>query len=194
MSVNTYDRGEQHQVSSNPQGSSDNALIKERAYDANSNASTKSKNSTRKRRVNPFYAVVSLFKKIFGSFDEADQDTANKRAALNLALGLRKKYYPDKLRFWQDLLDESKIILDSVRFNEACKKMELNPQAVAEHLVCEGKAVWMKVLKDGLESYGEKVYIFKERLYVDKYKLYAKPETEDNKSEVKTDDSSSDVA
>ena len=192
MSNFDNNRGEQHQVLSTPQGSSDNALIKERAYDANSNASTKSKSSTRKRRINPFYAVISLFKKIFGSFDGRDQDTANKRAALNLALGLRKKYYPDKLRFWQDLLDESNVILDSVRFNEACKKLGLSPQAVAEHLVCEGKAVWTKVLKDGLESYGQKVYMFKERLYDDKYKLYAKSDSKDE--EVKADDSSSDAA
>jgi hypothetical protein len=48
----------------------------------------------------------------------------------------------------------------------------LDPQAVAEHLVLEGKANWTKVLKDGLESYGEKAKMFKERLYVDKYGLY----------------------
>lgn len=192
MNYSNNDWSEQHIVSSNSQGASDNTLIKKSANDANSNASTKSKSATRKRRGNPFYAVTSLSKRFFGSFDEKAQDTANKRAALNLALGLRKKYYPDKLRFWQDLLDESNVILDSVRFNEACKKMGLNPQAVAEHLVCEGKAVWTKVLKDGLESYGQKVYMFKERLYDDKYKLYAKSDSKDE--EVKADDSSSDAA
>lgn len=147
------------------------------AGDAAFNASKKSESKTKKpRKVNPFYVVVRRFIEIFGSYDEIDQNTANKRAALNLALGLKKKYYPDKLRFWQDLLDEANVLLDSKRFHDSCKKLGLDPQAVAEHLVVEGKAKWMKVLKDGLESYGEKVMMFKERLYEDKYNLYGKSE------------------
>jgi hypothetical protein len=143
------------------------------AEDASSEAPKKDKKTTTKsRKANSFYLVVRKVNELFASFDVANQNTENKRAAIDLALGLKKKYYPDKLRFWQDLLDEAKIILDSRRFHDSCGKLKLDPQAVAEHLVLEGKANWTKVLKDGLESYGEKAKMFKERLYVDKYGLY----------------------
>jgi hypothetical protein len=154
-------------------GDRDFTSSKKSANDGSSETSKKGKKTTTKsRKANSFYLVVRKVNELFASFDVANQNTENKRAAIDLALGLKKKYYPDKLRFWQDLLDEAKIILDSRRFHDSCGKLKLDPQAVAEHLVLEGKANWTKVLKDGLESYGEKAKMFKERLYIDKYGLY----------------------
>jgi hypothetical protein len=101
------------------------------------------------------------------------QNTKTKRETLNLAVRLCPKYYSDTFRFWQDLLDEANILLDSNRFNKYCNDvLKLDPQAVAEHLVVEGKATVNKVLKEGLENYGEKARMFSERLYVDTRKLY----------------------
>lgn len=154
------------------QGGSNTSGLK-KSEDAANNASKKGKKN---RKVNHFSLVVTLFKRIFASYDEADQNTANKRAAINMALGMRKKYYPDKLRFWQELLDQANVLTDSRRFNDSCQKLDLDPQAVAEHLVMEGKANWNKVLNEGLDSYGEKVRMFKDRLYIDKYDLYTKTE------------------
>jgi len=154
-------------------GYRDYTSSKKSAEDVSTETSKQGKKTASKvRKTNSFYLVVRKCNELFASFDVANQNTENKRAAIDLALGLKKKYYPDKLRFWQDLLDEAKIILDSRRFHDSCGKLKLDPQAVAEHLVLEGKANWTKVLKDGLESYGEKVMMFKERLYVDKYGLY----------------------
>lgn len=154
------------------QGGSNTSGLK-KSEDATINASKKGKKN---RKVNYFALVVMLFNKIFAAYDEADQNTANKRAAINMALGMRKKYFPDKLRFWQELLDQANVLTDSIRFNESCKRLGLDPQAVAEHLVVEGKAKWTKVLNEGLDSYGEKVMMFKDRLYLDKYELYTKTE------------------
>jgi hypothetical protein len=118
--------------------------------------------------------VIRLYQELFAAYDESERTMANKRAALNMAISLKKSYYPDRLRFMQELLDEANVMLDSKRFNDSCEKFGLNPQAVAENLVLEGKANWLKVLKEGLENYGEKVMMFTERIYVDKHMLYAK--------------------
>jgi len=126
-----------------------------------------------RRHVNPLHIVTRKFWTIFSAYDESMQNTKTKRETLNLAVRLCPKYYSDTFRFWQDLLDEANILLDSNRFNKYCNDvLKLDPQAVAEHLVVEGKATVNKVLKEGLENYGEKARMFSERLYVDTRKLY----------------------
>ena len=145
--------------------------------DAASNASKDSKPLTGhravRRHVNPLYVVINRYKKIYAAYDESMQNTETKRASLNIAIGMSKKYYPDRFRFWQDLLDEANILLDSRRFNTSCEEMKLDPQAVAEHLVVEGKATVNRVLKLGLENYGEKAMMFNQRLYDDTRTLYS---------------------
>lgn len=126
-----------------------------------------------RRHVNPLYVVIRKFWNLFNAYDENMQNTETKRETLNLAIRLSPKYYPDTFRFWQDLLDETKVLLDSKRFNEYCDNvLEYSAQAVAEHLVVEGKATVNKVLKEGLENYGEKARMFSERLYTDSRNLY----------------------
>ena len=133
----------------------------------------KSKNA-RKKKVNPLYVPIRKFWSLFKAYDEGMQNTNTKREMLNLAIRLCPKYYSDTFRWWQDLLDEANIALDSVRFNRDCKALGLNPQAVAEHLVVEGKATLNKVLKYGIQVYGEKVRMFTDRLYKDDRQLYVK--------------------
>lgn len=148
------------------------------AGDAAPNASKDSKpkktetRSSSRRHVNPLYVVIRRFHTVYDAYDENMQNTETKRMALNLAIGMSRSYYPDRFRFWQDLLDEANILLDSKRFCNSCAEMGLDPQAVAEHLVVEGKATLNSVLKFGLENYGEKARMFHERLYEDKRKLY----------------------
>jgi hypothetical protein len=155
--------------------------FKKGADDAAYNASQKShRKSGKTRKVNPFYIVIRLYKELFDAYDEAEQNIPNKRAALNMAISLKKSYYPDRLRFMQELLDEANVMLDSKRFNDSCKTLGRDPQAVAENLVLEGKANWLKILKEGLENYGEKVMMFTDRIYVDKYNLYGKSDSNAN--------------
>jgi hypothetical protein len=149
------------------------------AGDAAHNASkgiTEGKNSkkTRSKKVNPLYVVIRKFWSLFKAYDEGMQNTNTKREMLNLAIRLCPKYYSDTFRWWQDLLDEANILLDSVRFNKGCEALGLNAQAVAEHLVVEGKATVNEVLKYGIQVYGEKVRMFSDRLYKDDRKLYSK--------------------
>lgn len=145
--------------------------------DAASNASkgrtAMRQNNKSSSRVNPAYVVIRKFKDLWSAYDEDMQTTKTKRATLNMAVRLCPKYYNDSFRFWQDLLDEANILLDSKRFEAACEAWGLNPQAVAEHLVCEGKATLNRVLKEGLVNYGEKARMYTERLYVDSRNLYS---------------------
>jgi hypothetical protein len=144
----------------------------------------KNEKRSSRRHVNPMYIVIRKFWSIFGAYDEGMQNTQTKKATLNLAIRLCSKYYPDTFRFWQDLLDEANILLDSKRFNNYCNDvLKLDPQAVAEHIVVEGKATVNKVLKEGLENYGQKARMFGLRLYsYEKRKLY-----ESKKDEATTD-------
>lgn len=145
------------------------------AINASKGSSPRTDNRNQSRKQNPLFIVIRRFKSVFASYDEDEQNTQNKRLALNIAVGMSRDYYPDRFRFWQDLRDEANILLDSKRFEAACTKLGLSPQAVAEHLVIEGKATMNNVLRYGLEAFGEKVRLFKEPLYVDKRGLYGEP-------------------
>lgn len=173
-------RDSRGQMKRGPQGGRNAAGFKS-GGDAAHNASKDSKPEKTERRssrrhVNPLYVVIRKFWNLFNAYDEGMQNTTTKRDTLNLAIRLSPKYYSDSFRFWQDLLDEANLLLDSNRFNKYCNDvLKLDPRAVAEHLVVEGKATVNKVLKEGLENYGEKARMFKERLYSDeKRKLYDK--------------------
>ncbi len=148
------------------------------AFNASKDSSARTDNRNRSRKQNPLYVVIRRFKNVFAAYDEQQQNTQNKRHAINIAVGMSRDYYPDRFRFWQDLRDEANILLDSKRFCAACENWGLKPQAVAEHLVVEGKATLNSVLKNGLESYGEKARMFHEPLYLDTRGLYGKPANE----------------
>lgn len=159
------------------QGSGNASGLKSAGDAAQNNASkgvTEGKKKARSKKVNPLYVVIRKFWNLFKAYDEGMQNTNTKREMLNLAIRLCPKYYSDTFRWWQDLLDEANLLLDSVRFNKGCEALGLNAQAVAEHLVVEGKATVNEVLKYGIQIYGEKVRMFSERLYKDDRQLYAK--------------------
>lgn len=131
-----------------------------------------------RRHVNPLYVVLTRFRKVFASYDENEQNTETKRLALNIAVGMSRDHYPDRFRFWQDLRDQANLVLDSKRFERECNEWGLDPQAVAEHLVVEGKSTLNFVLKNGLKAYGEKARMFKDPLYSDTRGLYVHPDHE----------------
>jgi hypothetical protein len=179
MNFSENNRQSLEQGSGVAQGNGDVSGFKSAGDAAQNNASkgvTEGKNTkkTRSKKVNPLYVVIRKFWSLFKAYDEGMQNTNTKREMLNLAIRLCPKYYSDTFRWWQDLLDEANIALDSVRFNRDCQALGLNPQAVAEHLVVEGKATLNMVLKYGIQVYGEKVRMFTDRLYKDDRQLYSK--------------------
>ena len=138
----------------------------------------KTERGSSRRHVNPLYVVLTRFRKIWSAYDELEQNTETKRLALNIAVGMSRDIYPDRFRLWQDIRDQANIVLDSKRFEKECKEWGLDPHAVAEHLVVEGKSTLNFVLKNGLKAYGEKARMFKDPLYVDTRGLYGTPDHE----------------
>lgn len=78
------------------------------------------------------------------------------------------RYYDDSLRFWANLKDEAKDLLDSIKFNDTCKELGLKPENVAQHIIFEGKAVKNRVLRNGLDEMGELIKAFDAPLFEDK--------------------------
>ena len=148
------------------------------AINASKVSSARTGAKDRSRTQKPLFVVTRKFKSIFASYDEAEQNTQTKRLALDLAVGMSRNLYPDRLRFWMDLRDEANVLLDSKKFEKCCENWGLMPRAVAEHLVVEGKATVNNVLKYGLEAYGEKARMFKDPLYIDKRGLFDDPANE----------------
>jgi hypothetical protein len=177
MDFSEKNRQSLEQGSGVAQGSGNASGLKSAGDAAQNNASkgvTEGKKKARNKRVNPLYVPIRKFWSLFKAYDEGMQNTNTKREMLNLAIRLCPKYYSDTFRWWQDLLDEANLLLDSIKFNKGCEALGLNAQAVAEHLVVEGKATVNEVLKYGIQIYGEKVRMFSERLYKDDRQLYAK--------------------
>ena len=79
-----------------------------------------------------------------------------------------ERYYDDSLRFWANLKDEAKDLLDSIKFNETCKSLGLKPENVAQHIIFEGKTVKNNVLRNGLDEMGEFIKAFDAPLFEDK--------------------------
>ena len=118
-----------------------------------------------KKVVNPFWYVSKNAMRIYSNVPDARKNTQTKHDSIQVSVSL-SKYYPDAARYWQELLDQTKPLLDSKRFENECLSWDLNPENVAQHLVVEGSTVVKKVLKLGLVAgYGEKAKFFVDPLY-----------------------------
>lgn len=126
---------------------------------------------TRKNNVQPVYQVVRSAMAQFKR--QVKRDNESKLLCINAALGRKSGLYPDTLRFWADFRAERDRLVDSTRFCKACKDRGLEPKFVADHIVCEGKAILNKVLRDGILVLGEQVQMFNAPLWEDAYDLYA---------------------
>lgn len=139
---------------------------KESNADNISNAKDKPK---RQYTVEPVIGVLKKAKTQFGRQVKKDNDT--KRACIEANIS---KHYADELRFWLDFNAKVKALLDSVRFNEYCKKHNHDARQVAEHVVFEGKAFYNAV-RDGIyDSLHEMAFMFNGNLFVDSENIYEK--------------------
>lgn len=150
-----------------------NSISNAEVMNLNETVSTK---KTRKYNVQPVYAVLSKARAQF--LRQVTQNTEIKRACIERNIIFN---YDDSLRFWLELKNEANDLLDSMKFNEYCKKNSLDQEAVAEHIIFEGKATKKAVLKNGLETLGEKCRMFNERLFIEDEKLL--PPTAEQDSE-----------
>ena len=131
------------------------------------------------------YKVLRKAKRLY--YSQVDKSVENKIKCIKSALASYDNLYPDALRFEMDFRQERERLVDSKRFCDACKAMELACNDVADHVVFEGKGVVEKVLKEGLQVVGEKVHMFNKPLWKDTEKLYkAKAQEGEAKVEAET--------
>ena len=130
-------------------------------------------NKARKGKVPPVYQIVRSAMAQFKR--QITQDTECKKKCLVAAVARMSHLYPDALRFWADFRVERERLLDSQRFNKECKSRGLEPKNVADHVVCEGKAMLNDVLLHGILPLGERVQMYKDPLWEDTFSLYATP-------------------
>lgn len=114
---------------------------------------------TRKYNVQPVYAVIAKARAQF--FRQIEQNTEVKRACIKRHI---YPLYDDSSRFWCDLKNEANDLLDSRKFNDYCNKNYLDPVAIAEHTIFEGRAKKKDVQKYGPGILGTMLNLFHERL------------------------------
>lgn len=126
--------------------------------------------STRTRKVQPLYQVITRGRHAYDS--QLVKDGETKRRCLEVALINSGRLYPDPLRFSLDFHTERERLVDSKSFCEACKALNLLPENVADHIVFEGKSKVNLVLREGLQALGENVRMFNTPLWKDSQKLF----------------------
>ena len=134
-------------------------------------ASTSS-SSRRSHKTQPVYHVITRGRHSFES--QLTKDGETKRRCLEAALSRCSNLYPDPQRFSLDFHSERERLVDSKSFCDACRALNLVPEYVADHVVFEGKSKVNLVLRDGLQSLGEKVRMFTSPLWEDKFGLFKK--------------------
>lgn len=133
------------------------------------NVSEKTGLKPKGKKVSPVYSVLKRARAQYGK--QVDHNTETKRKCIEENI---KKCYADPLRFWLDFKDETKVLLDSISFHNACSNLGLVPENVAEHIVYEGKNLRNDVRDYGLDIIGEQVMKFNAPLFVDTEGLYRK--------------------
>ena len=148
----------------------------------NASAQVESKNvksasvkGSKKRGSSPFSSVLKSARAQFKKQVEHNTETKRKCIENNIS-----RYYADPLRFWLDFKDETKVLLDSISFHNACSNLGLVPENVAEHIVFEGKNLRNDVRDHGLDIIGEQVMKFNAPLFIDTEELYMKQITAGN--------------
>ena len=136
------------------------------------NASEKTGSKPRRKNMSPVYSVLKRARAQFGK--QVDQNTETKRKCIESNIS---KYYADPLRFWLDFKNETKALLNTIPFNEACRELGLVPENVAEHIVFEGKKLRNNIRDNSLDIIGEQVMKFNAPLFMDTEELYSKQTT-----------------
>lgn len=152
----------------NPQN--ENVKVEQISSSDKKNSTTNKKNSTAKRRnkLNPMYSVLTKARKDFGY--QKQKDTSLKIECIQDVI---LRYYDDKQRFWADFNKQARKLVVISTFCEDCRKLNLDPQSVAEHVVFRGKKDFEIVRDEGISYLGDDVVMYHDRIFHDHFKLYS---------------------
>ncbi len=95
--------------------------------------------------VSPVFQVIKSANRILSLVS----GEITKQRSIELALKQPKSPYSDPDSFYEDFQKQKNEVVDSVKFLNYCKAKGVQPEAVAENVVYEGKSFMNKVHKEG---------------------------------------------
>ena len=138
----------------------------ENAVAQTANAGESPEKPKRVYKLAPERKICAMAKRSFNYLPQPLKDAHNKRLCVEAVLASHPNLCPDPLRFWGWLSDEANILATRTwDFTEVCEKNQLEPIAVAQHLVLEGKTITNKIRMEGLASYGDNIKMYHEKLF-----------------------------
>ena len=134
---------------------------------------TDEKKTSRKRKVDPMVQLNSQIIKKFRSLPSDLQNTSTKVSCINSVLASNKEKCGDPSQFYGWILNQAELVMRTFDFKDVCKNKDLegHEQAVAEHLVLEGKAECNNIRMNGLATYQGNIKRFREKLVPDQYRF-----------------------
>lgn len=141
-----------------------NAMKK--AFNTNPNENEKMEDKKKPRKLAPEWLLATMIKRKFQKLPAPLQNTNNKRVCMEDVLAGHPKHCPDPMRFRVWLAEEAHMLADRAwDFKDTCQAAKIqDAEAVAQHLVLEGKRVCNDILINGLAAYGGNIRMFTEKL------------------------------
>ena len=137
-----------------------------KALKTNPNENGKTNDKKKPRKLAPEWQLATMIKRKFQKLPAPLQNTDNKRVCIEDVLAGHPRHCPDPMRFKVWLAGEANMLADRTwDFQKTCAEAKINDiQAVAQHLVLEGKRVCNDIRINGLAAYGGNIKMFSERL------------------------------
>ena len=131
----------------------------------------------RKRHIDQMLALCVLIMSMFKRLPADLQTTETKVSCINAVLAKHREKCGDSARFFSWLLARAEEIKRTYDYKSVCESKglttEAEQQAVAEHLVLEGKATCTSIRLNGLATYDGDIRMFRHRLVPAQYHFEA---------------------
>jgi|LSQX01.1.fsa_nt_gb hypothetical protein len=134
-------------------------------------------NISKKKRaykIDPRWKVCGAARRRFNRLPTSLQNTDNKKIIIKETLAENSAICPDSGDFWAWYHDQTGYLKRTWDFEKTCDELGLDAQAVAEHLVLEGKQFCKDVRLEGLNRLGNVIRQYGEPLFDDEFNLYNK--------------------
>ena len=127
----------------------------------------------RKRHIDQMQKLGTLSTRMFRRLPADLQNTETKVSCINAVLAKHREILGDSARFYSWLLARAEEVKRTFDFKPVCESKGLSSeneqQAVAEHLVLEGKALCNSIRLNGLATYDGNIRMFRKRLVPEQY-------------------------
>lgn len=155
-----------------------NAMKK--AFTTNTNVNEKMNEKKQPRKLTPEWQLATMIRRKFLGLPPGLQTTQNTRLCMESIVASHPHLCPDPMRYRVWLSEEAHMLACRTwDFKDVCKEAKIeNNEAVAQHLILEGKRVCNDIRINGLAAYGGNIKMFTEKLIDIDGLLKPKPEQE----------------